>query len=105
MKNLCVEIEVFDFDLETIGFNFNVLNSDMKKSKSTSTVRMSLDELRVFVDALKASAANINLAAPGNIINRSELKPILSLSNSKMFPSKDSMEQEIAAEIAKVARR
>ena len=54
MKHLWVEIEVVDYDLETVGFDFNVLNPDTKKTVSNSHVRMSLDELRVFVDALKA---------------------------------------------------
>lgn len=66
MKNLWVEIKVLDYDLETIGFDFNVLNPDTKTTKSTSTVRMSLDELRVFVDALKDSTANINIATPNS---------------------------------------
>lgn len=66
MKNLWVEIKILDYDLETIGFDFNVLNPETKTAKSTSNIRMSLDELRVFVDALKASTSNINLAAPNN---------------------------------------
>ena len=66
MKNLWVEIKVVDYNLETIGFDFNVLNPDTKTIKSNSNIRMSLDELRVFVDALKASAANINVVAPNN---------------------------------------
>lgn len=66
MKNLWVEIKILDYDLETIGFDFNVLNPDIKTTKSNSNIRMSLDELRVFVDALKASAANIDVATPNN---------------------------------------
>ncbi len=66
MKNLWVEIKILDYDLETVGFDFNVLNPDTKTTKSNSNVRMSLDELRVFVDALRDSAANINLAAPNS---------------------------------------
>ncbi len=66
MKSLWVEIKVLDYDLETVGFDFNVLNPETKAAKSTSCIRMSLDELRVFIDALKASAANINLTAPNN---------------------------------------
>ena len=41
MKNLQVEIEVLDYDLETIGFDFNVLNSDIKKTKTKSHVSRS----------------------------------------------------------------
>ena len=66
MKNLWVEIKVLDYDLETVGFDFNILNPETKTTKSSSNIRMSLDELRVFIDALKAATANINLAAPNN---------------------------------------
>ena len=105
MKNLWVEIEVLDFDLETVGFDFNVLNPDTKKMVSNSHIRMSLDELRVFVDALKASAANINLAAPKNIIENSKFNRPARLSNEKLFPGQDLMKQEIAEEVSKVAKR
>ena len=64
MRDLSIEIEVPDFDLETIGFYFNVINPDTAESKSNSFLRMSLIEFNVFVKALNASAANINLARP-----------------------------------------
>ncbi len=64
MHDLSVNIEVLDFDLETIGFHFNVINPDTAEPKSNSYFRMSLIELNVFIKALKASAANINLATP-----------------------------------------
>ncbi len=67
MQDLSVNIEVLDFDLETIGFNFDVINPDTAKPKSNSYFRMSLIELNVFIKALKASAANINLAAPNSV--------------------------------------
>lgn len=105
MKNLWVEIKVVDYDLETIGFDFNILNSKTMKTKSNSFVRMSLDELRLFVDALKASAANINLAAPANVTNKSNFNRPQKLSNDEMFPGQDLMKQEIAEEVAKIARR
>ncbi len=105
MKNLWVEIEVIDFDLETIGFDFNVLNSDTKTVVSNSYVRMSLDELRIFIDALKASAANINLATPKTTTDKSRFNRPATVPNEKLFPSQDLMKQEIAEEVAKVAKR
>ncbi len=105
MKNLQVEIEVLDYDLETIGFDFNVLNPDTTKAKSKSHVRMSLVELGVFVDALKASAANINLAAPKSITGNSKTGRSPKLFGDKLFPGQDLMKKEIAKEVAKVAKR
>ena len=67
MRDLNIEIEVLDFDLETIGFYCNVINPDTAETKSNSYFRMSLIELNVFIKALKASAANINLAAPNGV--------------------------------------
>ena len=105
MKNLQVEIEVLDYDLETIGFDFNVLSPDTKKAKSKSHVRMSLVELNVFIDALKASAANINLAAPKSITGNSRTDRSPKLSSNKLFPGDDLMKKEIAEEVTKVAKR
>jgi len=105
MKHLWVEIEVVDYDLETIGFDFNVLNPDTKKTVSNSHVRLSLDELRVFVDALKASAANINVAAANSITDKSKFNRPPRMSVDKLFPGHDSMKQEIAEEVSKIAKR
>ena len=66
MRDLNINVEVLDFDLETIGFYFNVINPDTAEPKSTSFHRMSLIEFNDFVKALQASAANINLATPNN---------------------------------------
>jgi hypothetical protein len=104
MKNLWVEIEVLDFNLETIGFDFNVLNSDTKKTVSKSYIRMSLDELRVFVDALKASTATIDLTAPKNVADKSKYVRSARMSNDNRFPGQDLMKQEIAEEVSKIAK-
>jgi hypothetical protein len=104
MKNLWVEIKVLDYDLETIGFDLNVLNPETKIAKSTSFVRMSLDELRVFVDALKTSAANINLTVPNNFTDKTKFNRSLRKSNDKLPPSQDLMKQEIAEEVTKISR-
>ena len=105
MKQLRVEIEVLDYDLKTIGFDFNVLGSDTNETKSKSHVRMSPSELGVFVDALKASAANINLSAPKGTIGNSVTSRSPRLPDDKLFPGQDLMKQEIAEEVAKVAKR
>ncbi len=88
MKNLQVEIEVLDYDLETIGFDLNVLDPDTTTTKSKSHVRMSLVELNVFVDALKASAANISLAAPKSINGKSMTDRSPKLFDDKLVPKR-----------------
>ncbi len=71
MRDLNIEIEVRDFDLETVGFYFNVINPDTAEHKSNSHIRMSLIELNVFINALKASAVNIDLATPATVSGKS----------------------------------
>ncbi len=66
MRDLNINIEVLDFDLETIGFNFDIIKPDTAKPKSNSYFRMSLIEFNVFINALKASAENIKLATPNS---------------------------------------
>ena len=100
MRHLWIEIEVLDFDLETIGFYFNVLNPDTTESKSNSYLRMTLVELGVFVDALKASAANINLAAPKSVAGKTKPGRPAASSNEKLAAGQDAMKQQIAGEMA-----
>ena len=99
MRHLWIEIEVLDFDLETIGFYFNVLNPDTTEPKSNSYLRMSLVELGVFIDALKASAANINLAAPTSVAGKTKTGPSPTASNEKLA-GQDAMKQQISGEMA-----
>ncbi len=99
MRHLWIEIEVLDFDLETIGFDFNVLNPETTEPKSNSYLRMTLVELGVFIDALKASAANINLAAPKSVAGKTKLGRPAASSNEKLVAGQDAMEQQIAGEV------
>ncbi len=105
MQNLWAEIEVLDFDLEMIGFDLKVLNSDTKTTKSKSYIRMTLDEFRVFVDALKASSANINLMAPNKLSSRSSFARPKKSPADEFFPNEEAMKQEIAEEVAKSVKR
>ena len=102
MRHLWIEIEVLDFDLETIGFYFNVLNPDTTEPKSNSYLRMSLVELGVFIDALKASAANINLAAPTRVAGNIKTGRSPMASNEQRVAGQDAMEQPIAVELAMI---
>jgi hypothetical protein len=98
MRHLWIEIEVLDFDLETIGFHFNVLNPDTTEPKSNSYLRMTLVELGVFIDALKASAANINLAAPKSVAGKAKTGRSPA-SNEQLVAGQDAMELQIAGEV------
>ena len=98
MRHLWIEIEVLDFDLETIGFYFNVLDPETTEPKSNSYLRMTLVELGVFIDALKASAANINLAAPTSVAGKAKVDRSPA-SNDKLVAGQDAMEQQIAGEM------
>ena len=91
MRHLWIEIEVLDFDLETIGFHFNVLNPDTTEPKSNSYLRMTLVELGVFIDALKASAANINLAAPKSVAGKIKMGGAPA-SNEQLVAGQEEME-------------
>ena len=102
MRHLWIEIEVLDSDLETIGFDFNVLNPETTEPKSNSYLRMTLVELGVFVDALKASAANINLAAPTSVAGKGKPGRSPMASNEQRVAGQDAMEQPIAVELAEI---
>ena len=100
MKQLWIEIEVLDFDLETIGFYFNVLNPDTTEPKSNSYLRMSLVELDAFINALKASATSINLAAPNKVAGKSRITRSPMASNAKPLSGQDVTKQNVAGEMA-----
>ena len=99
MRHLWIEIEVVDFDLETIGFFFNILNPDTKESRSNSFLRMSLVELGVFINALKASATNISLAASNGNTSKSRADQSPGLSGDRPLPSQGLMKPKISAEM------
>jgi len=105
MKNLWIEVEVLDFDLEMIGFDLKVLNSETSTTKSKSYNRMTLDEFRVFVDALKNSSADIKLLAPNKVAGRSKFGRPAKLVEEEVFPNEEMMKREIAEEVAKSVKR
>jgi hypothetical protein len=55
MAKLNIGIEIRDFDLERLGFSLSVLESAKQRQLSEGYLRMTLAELGVFVDALKAA--------------------------------------------------
>ena len=57
---LHIGFELRDFDLERIGFSLSVLDETRKRQVSEGYLRMSLDELGIFLQALKE-------APPGDI--------------------------------------
>jgi len=99
MRHLWIGIEVLDFDLEEIGFFFNVLNPDTKEPKSSSYLRMSLVELGVFINALKASAANIKLSASNSIIGKSKINRLPGSSSDNPLPDQDFAEHKNVSEM------
>ena len=55
MEKLHLGIEIRDFDLERMGFSLSVLDQAGGRSTSEAYLRMTLQELNVFLNALKAA--------------------------------------------------
>lgn len=55
MSKLNIGIEIRDFDLERMGFSLSILDPSKKRQASEAYLRMTLTELHVFINALKAS--------------------------------------------------
>jgi hypothetical protein len=62
MDKLYLGVEVRDFDLERIGFSLSVLDKGNKRQISEAYFRMTLNELNVFLRALKQAADNIEVS-------------------------------------------
>ena len=62
MSNLNIGIEIRDFDLERMGFSLSVLDDTQTRQSSEGYLRMSLEELGVFLNALKAAKGEIELS-------------------------------------------
>ena len=77
MAKLNLGIEVRDFDLERMGFSLSVLDQSGKRQTSEGYLRMTLQELGVFADALKAARDEISVRAVDDGLNRqfAELSP------------------------------
>lgn len=62
MGKLNIGVEIRDFDLERMGFSLSVLDESKKRQTSEAYLRMTLPELNVFLDALKAADNTIEVS-------------------------------------------
>ena len=62
MGKLNIGVEIRDFDLERMGFSLSVLDEGKKRQTSEAYLRMTLPELNVFLDALKAADGEIDVS-------------------------------------------
>jgi len=83
MAKLNLGVEVRDFDLERMGFSLSVFDETGKRQTSEGYLRMTLQELGVFVDALKASQGEIEVTAVDAGMN----KPSVQLGALRRSPS------------------
>ena len=63
MSKLNLGVEVRDFDLERMGFSLSVLDDASKRQTSEGYLRMTLQELGTFLDALRSVPQEIELTA------------------------------------------
>ena len=75
MAELHIGIEVRDFDLERIGFSLSVLDESGKRQLSEGYLRMSLQQLGAFVDALKG-AGDLAVTTFDSDLNRPKMPTV-----------------------------
>lgn len=93
MSKLSIGVEIRDFDLERMGFSLSVLDGSKKRQASEAYLRMTLSELHVFIDALKA-ADDVELSTyDSNGVNK--LPSLKGLRAREVEPADD---RQIAAE-------
>ena len=63
MARLNLGVEVRDFDLERMGFSLSVLDQTGKRQASEGYLRMTLQEMGTFLDALRAARGEIEVTA------------------------------------------
>ena len=63
MPKLNLGVEVRDFDLDRMGFSLSVLDETTRRQTSEGYLRMTLQELGVFVEALRAASEEIDVSA------------------------------------------
>ena len=63
MARLNLGVEVRDFDLERMGFSLSVLDQTGKRQTSEGYLRMTLQEMGTFLDALRAAHGEIEVTA------------------------------------------
>ena len=62
MSKLNIGIEIRDFDLERMGFSLSVLDESKRRQASEAYLRMTLQELNVFLKALKSAEQDIDVS-------------------------------------------
>jgi hypothetical protein len=62
MAKLNIGVEIRDFDLERMGFSLSVLDESKKRQLSEAYLRMTLGELNILLNALKASGSDIDVS-------------------------------------------
>jgi len=81
MAKLNLGIEIRDFDLDRMGFSLSVLDPSGKRQMSEGYLRMTLQELGIFANALKAAREDVAVKTFDESIGRStsEIAPILGI--------------------------
>jgi len=78
MPKLNLGLEIRDYDLERMGFSLSVLDETKKRQSSEGYLRMTLGELGLFVNALRAAQNEIELSTVeppgGSKLPRPEVK-------------------------------
>ena len=62
MDKLHLGIEIRDFDLERMGFSLSVLDDSKTRQISEAYLRMTLAEMNVFLQALRAAEATVSVS-------------------------------------------
>jgi hypothetical protein len=97
MSRLNLGIEIRDFDLERMGFSLSVLDESRKRQSSEAYLRMTLLELDVFLNALKAADDEITLTTyDSNGVNR--LPPLKGMAGREVEPAERHGDKRLAAE-------
>jgi hypothetical protein len=77
MSALRLGLEIRDFDLDRMGFSLSVLDESKKRQSSEGYLRMTLEELGVFVKALKgADEVDISTVEPMGVAKLPTATPL-----------------------------
>ncbi len=96
MTNLNLGIEIWDFDLERMGFSLSVLDDSKKRQASEAYLRMTLLELNAFLNALKAADHEIALTTyDSSGVNK--LPPLKGITNRDVEPTERRSDKRAAA--------
>jgi hypothetical protein len=75
MGKLRLGIEIRDFDLERMGFSLSVLDETRKRETSEAYLRMTLEEMNVFLKALRAAEATVEVSTVETAARRKPISP------------------------------